>query len=103
MHERLTKPITEKAVDLRALEQAVKDCMLRNQRLIRGKIQRISQLIKTGRPASKLIDLVTQQIAASRARRNQRLAQLPRPSYPEGLPVVEKRHEIADAIKSNQV
>src|SRR2546421_8093975 len=103
MHERLAKPIAEKLVDLRALESSVNDCMLRDQRLIRGKIQRIGQLLKTGRPASKLIELVTQQIDASRQKKQHRLANLPRPTYPEGLPVVEKRHEIADAIKANQV
>jgi ATP-dependent helicase HrpA len=103
MHERLTKPITENQVDLRALEASVNDCMLRDQRLIRGKIQRINQLLKTGRPASKLIDVVTQQIESSRQRKQQRLANLPRPNYPEGLPVVEKRDEIAAAIAKNQV
>src|SRR5439155_9847803 len=81
----------------------VNDCMLRDKRLIRGKIQRISQLLKTGRPASRLIDIVTQQIESSRNRRNHRLAQPSRPTFPEGLPVVEKRHKIADAIKANQV
>src|SRR5436190_12850050 len=95
MHERLTKPIAEKPFDLRALESSINDCMLRDQRLLRGKIQHISQLLKTGRPASKLIDIVTQQIDTSRQKKQQRLANLPRPTYPEGLPVVEKRHEIA--------
>src|SRR5689334_4197024 len=103
MHERLTNPISEKPIDLGALESSVKDCMLRDQRLIRGKIQRISQLLRTGRPASKLIEIVTQQIESSRARRNQRLGQLPRPAYPAGLPVVETREEIAQAISKNQV
>src|SRR5712671_3514689 len=103
MHERLTKPIAEKPVDLRALESSVNDCMLRDQRLLRGKIQRITQLLKTGRPASKLIDIVTQQIESSGQKKHQRQSNLPRPTYPEGLPVVEKRHEIADAIKANQV
>src|SRR2546421_1182811 len=103
MHERLAKPIAEKLVDLRALEGSINDCMLRDQRLIRGKIQRIGQLLKTGRPASKLIELVTQQIDTSRQKKQHRLANLPRPTYPEGLPVIEKRHEIADAIKANQV
>src|SRR4051794_20421199 len=91
MHERLTNPIAQPPIDVRALESSVADCMLRDQRLIRGKIQRINQLLKTNRPASKLIDNVTQQINDSRQRKQQRLANLPRPTYPEGLPVVEKR------------
>src|SRR5437870_5008466 len=98
MHERLTNPIVQTPIDLRALEASVADCMLRDQRLIRVKIQRINQLLKTGRPASKLIDVVTKQIETSRQRKQQRLANLPRPSYPQGLPVVEKRDEIAAAI-----
>ncbi|HEV8377416.1 MAG TPA: ATP-dependent RNA helicase HrpA [Tepidisphaeraceae bacterium] len=103
MHQRLTKPIAEKPVDLRAIEASVNDCMLRDQRLIRGKIQRINQLVKTGRPASKLIDAVWQQVQSSRQRKQQREANRPRPTFPEGLPVVEKREEIAKAIAANQV
>src|SRR4051812_36268818 len=103
MHERPSKPIAEKPVDLRALESSVNDCMLRDQRLIRGKIQRINQLLKTGRPASRLIDLVTKEIETSRQRKQQRQSNLPRPSYPQGLPVVDKRDEIAAAIAKNQV
>src|SRR5438046_1930191 len=103
MHERLTKPIAEKPVDIRALESSVSDCMLRDHRLIRGKIQRINQLLKTNRPASKLVDIVTQQIESSRQRKQQRQANLPRPTYPQGLPVVEKRDEIKDLIAKNQV
>src|SRR3954471_98695 len=33
----------------------------------------------------------------------QRLPNLPRPTYPDELPVVARRAEIADAIKANQV
>src|SRR5437764_13639937 len=86
MHERLTNPIAHPPIDLRALDASVNDCMLRDQRLIRGKIQRISQLLRTGRPASRLIEIVTQQIETSRQRKQQRLANLPRPNYPQGLP-----------------
>src|SRR6185436_618748 len=53
--------------------------------------------------ASRLIDIVTRQIESSRQRNQQRQANLPRPTYPQGLPVVEKRDEIAAAIAKNQV
>src|SRR5215207_9800749 len=101
MHQRITNPPPQ-PLDVRALESAVAECMLRDQRLIRGKIQRIIQLIKTGRPASKLVELVTQQIDQSRTRREQRQLRLPKPNYPPGLPVVEKRDEIKAAIAANQ-
>jgi len=42
-------------------------------------------------------------IAQSRARREQRLARAPRPTYPSELPVVARREEIARAIAANQV
>src|SRR5438445_1050082 len=103
MHERLTKPVAEKPLDLRALESSLSDCMLRDQRLIRGKIQRISQLLKTGRAASKLIEVVSQQIASSLQKNHQRQANLPRPTFPQELPLVQQRHEIAAAIAANQV
>ncbi|HEV8378598.1 MAG TPA: DEAD/DEAH box helicase [Tepidisphaeraceae bacterium] len=103
MHERITRPIAEKRVDVRALETGISECMLRDQRLIRGKIQRITQLLKTGRPAGKLIEVVSQQIESSRQKRRDRQAKSPRPTYPQGLPVVEKRQEIAQAIAAHQV
>jgi ATP-dependent helicase HrpA len=103
MHERLTKPPTDAPADIKALEAAVAQCMLRDQRFLRGKIHRIVQLLKTGRPASKLIEAINQQLEESSRLRQQRQAKIPRPTYPPGLPVVERREDIAAAISKNQV
>src|SRR4051812_34924781 len=62
MHERLTNPRPQPGVDLRGLDSALVHCMLREQRLLRGKINRLHQLIKTGRPYSKLLDIVSHEI-----------------------------------------
>ncbi len=46
---------------------------------------------------------VASAVERSSARRAQRQENLPKPTYPQDLPVVEKRSEIADAIAQNQV
>ncbi len=103
MHERLTRPTRETQVDVKALESAIGQCMLRDQRHLASKLQRIIHLLRTGRPANKLAEDLWGQINIYRSRRQDRLARLPRPTYPPGLPVVEKRDEIKAAIEKNQV
>src|SRR5258705_11992601 len=102
MHERLTNPRPQPRVDLRALDLALSASMLRDQRLLRGKINRIHQLIKSGRPYGQMLDIVTREIDASPQRKSQRQSQLPIPSYPPGLPIVENRDDIKQAIAKNQ-
>jgi ATP-dependent helicase HrpA len=49
------------------------------------------------------LDQLQARLAQSQARREQRLARLPRPTYPSELPVVGRRDEIARAIAAHQV
>ena len=57
--------------------------------------------------AGRLVDGSIQSVAADVERavklRHERLASLPKPTFPQDLPVVEKRREIADLIAKHQV
>src|SRR4051812_1879711 len=103
MHERLAKPAATEPIDVKALEAAVTQCMLRDQHILRGKIHRLVQLLRTGRPVSQLVGGIPPLPDQPRRRRAERQARLPRPTYPPGLPVVEKRDEIKAAIEKHQV
>jgi ATP-dependent helicase HrpA len=87
---------------LRAIRVAVDETMLVDRHRFRSRlsgIERVAHSRAVDTPLAKLRD----DVERSRSRRAQRLANLPRPTYPDNLPVVEKRHDIADAIKNNQV
>ena len=51
----------------------------------------------------KILAKIAQDIAASKAKRERRLAGLPKVSYPEFLPVSQRREDILAAIRDNQV
>src|SRR5688500_8037218 len=77
--------------------------MLADQHRLRSRLRGIERSMEAGRPVEDALRAVTGEIERSRARREQRQANLPRPTFPDELPVVQKRAEIADAIRANQV
>ncbi|HEV2295400.1 MAG TPA: ATP-dependent RNA helicase HrpA [Tepidisphaeraceae bacterium] len=81
----------------------VSACMLADQHRLRSRVRGIERSLEAGRPVEDALRTVTSEIERSRLRRQQRQARLPRPSFPDELPVVRKRAEIADAIRANQV
>ncbi len=68
----------------------------------RGKFLRRLREIDQGASAEQ-VDALAGEIEASRARCQARIAALPRPTFPEALPVSARRDEIAAAISSHQV
>ncbi|MGB7161022.1 MAG: ATP-dependent RNA helicase HrpA, partial [Tepidisphaeraceae bacterium] len=78
-------------------------CMLADRHRLRSRLRGIERAIEAGRPGEDALRAVTSEFERSRARREQRQSHLPRPTFPDDLPIVQKRHEIADAIRANQV
>ncbi|MBI2313409.1 MAG: ATP-dependent RNA helicase HrpA [Betaproteobacteria bacterium] len=74
--------------------------MARDQYRFRRQLRRLAEADRIG---SEELAGLRAEIAESVAARQTRLARLPLPKYPEDLPVVEKRAEIAEAISQNQV
>src|SRR5258706_11017519 len=58
---------------------------------------------KQGRAADREKALLADLVERSRARRAARLARLPRPSYPQDLPIAQHRDEIARLIRGHPV
>src|SRR5437868_6385216 len=80
------------------------DCALaRDRYALREKLRRVEQLAREGKPFDQSLQRVAEEIARSKARRAARVAALPKPSYPQDLPVVQRKEEIAKAIAENQV
>jgi len=88
---------------LRTLAADISSCMISDQPGFRRRLSRIHELAHSGRPVGGLIGRLSEDIKRSRARCDARRSGLPRPAYPEGLPVVEKRSEIARIIAAHQV
>ena len=72
----------------------ISNCMLADQHRLRSRLRGESE---------QQLDLLRADIDRSSARRAEREAKRPRPTFPQDLPVVQRRQEIADAIAANQV
>jgi ATP-dependent helicase HrpA len=94
---------TSEAPTLHALAGLVPAAMLRDQHTARSRLKRAEELVRTGRPADQLLKQAAGDLERSVALRRQRQASLPKPRFPDHLPVVERRGEIAEVIGKHQV
>jgi len=86
------------------LHDLITNSMLRDQFRFRRRLRNIQQSKKNNRDSKQeLLDKLEVDINASVALCAKRLSCLPIPSYPEHLPVSDRRQEISEAIKHNQV
>src|SRR2546423_8717798 len=76
--------------------------MLADQHRLRSRLRGIER-VAASRPVAAALAQLAADVERSLARRAERLAKLPKPAYPDNLPVVERRHEISKAIADNQV
>ncbi len=76
--------------------------MLRDERRLR---RRLEELGRTRDPQrrGRLLDRITADVEAAEDRVAARRAVLPRPTYPEALPITARRDDIAAAIREHQV
>jgi ATP-dependent helicase HrpA len=85
-----------------ALSAEIPRAMLADQHRLLSRlrgVERVASSRQVDEPLAKLAGDVRRSVA----RRQQRLAGLPKPTYPDELPVVQRRGEIARAIAENQV
>ncbi|QKO14278.1 ATP-dependent RNA helicase HrpB [Dickeya solani] len=87
---------------LHALEPQLNALMLRDRQRLRRRLQ---GAMKVGNPQAQvsIAQDISQEIDAARLRVEQRRASLPAISYPEALPVSQKREAILSAIRDHQV
>ncbi|MEW6367180.1 MAG: ATP-dependent RNA helicase HrpA [Acidobacteriota bacterium] len=87
----------------RDLHREISECMLADQSALRRRLRALSHPGPDRRAPRADWQELLNAITRSKSRRERRRANLPRPAYPESLPVVEKRREIARAILRHQV
>lgn len=86
----------------KTLKAAIKDCMMRDQFRLHKRVQGAAR-IKKEQARHAVFDEIALDIAKSMQTVQMRATQRPTISYPEQLPVSQKKDEIAEAIKNNQV
>jgi ATP-dependent helicase HrpA len=89
--------------DIDNLIARAETAMLRDRHFLRRRLRGLERSLQDGRPIDHALAQVTAEIDRSVRRREDRLKALPKPTYPEHLPVVERREEIKQAIAKNQV
>ncbi len=90
-------------IDTRALTADLAGCLGRDRRPLGDRVRRAEQMSAQGRPAERLMASAVADIERSVEARKRRYHARPRPTFPDDLPVVQKRDEIAAAIAANQV
>ncbi len=83
---------------VKSLYPQLSDCLLVDRHRLRQKLNRLK-----GKENSAALSKIIAEIDASKGKLAQRVCNQPKPTYPEELPVSERRDEILDAIKHNQV
>ncbi|MBN2713819.1 MAG: ATP-dependent RNA helicase HrpA, partial [Planctomycetes bacterium] len=74
-------------------------CMLTDRQRLREKLRRLHR----GKAGGVEYEKFSGELREAMARRSERAQNLPKPVYPEELPVTQKRDAIAEAVKNNQV
>ncbi|HIF9233153.1 TPA: ATP-dependent RNA helicase HrpA [Photobacterium damselae] len=86
----------------KTLKAAIKDCMMRDQFRLHRRLQGAAR-IKNDQAKYAVFDEIAADIAKSMSVVELRRTQRPTVTYPELLPVSQKKDDIAEAIKHNQV
>lgn len=85
------------------IEHQIAQAMRSDQFHLRRSLTSIRRAERAGKPYDRNLGKLTRQLEASLALRARRAANVPKVSYPPELPVVERKQEIADCIRDNQV
>ncbi|HSP01205.1 MAG TPA: ATP-dependent RNA helicase HrpA [Thioalkalivibrio sp.] len=85
------------------LSAQLPDCLSRDRDALARDIARLQKRLASGKPADRMAADIEQRINTSRAARETRQAALPKPRFPEELPVSEHRDEIAKLIGAHPV
>ncbi|MCW8196659.1 ATP-dependent RNA helicase HrpA [Proteobacteria bacterium 005FR1] len=81
----------------------IDDCLLADRQRFQSRLQQIAQREKQGKPADRMRERLAEAVNASLSVVEQRRAKLPAISFPEELPVSQKRDDIATALANHQV
>jgi ATP-dependent helicase HrpA len=89
---------------LHVLSAAIDDCLSCDQHLFRQSLRRLTRAVEAHDvDVDKQQSQLSEKIAASRARAQRRAAAIPALTFPEALPISQRREEIAEAIQNHQL
>lgn len=91
-----------RVVNLGQLFGELKTCLKKDQFIFKKRLHGVKKITDENKKDSAL-EKIAADISRSQALRNTRLTNLPQVSYPEQLPVSQKKQAIKDAIANNQV
>ena len=94
-------PAAKSRSPLDALSRRIGECMLSDQGRLRGQMARLRESKQA--PGDDELAAIGAAIDTSAARLALRRQRVPTITYPEELPVSERRHDIAAALRANQV
>ncbi|MEW5755319.1 MAG: ATP-dependent RNA helicase HrpA [Pseudomonadota bacterium] len=89
--------------NIKSLRDQIPQCMLRDQPAFTKRLRQIEQRRKQNLPHDKSLTQLEQDLAQSRARCETRRNNLPKPVYPEQLPVCERRESIKEVLAAHPV
>ncbi|MFN2348351.1 MAG: ATP-dependent RNA helicase HrpA [Thioalkalivibrio sp.] len=90
-------------ISIDTLSAQIPECLSRDRDALARDLARLQRRISSGKPADRMAAGIEQRITASREAREARRASLPKPRFPEDLPVSEHRDEIAKLIENHPV
>ncbi|SFC60281.1 ATP-dependent helicase HrpA [Microbulbifer thermotolerans] len=93
----------ETATSPTAVESRIAQCMGRDRYRLRKSLSNARRRIKAGKPADRMLAQIKEQLETSLALVEARRQKVPEIRWPEGLPVVARRDEIAELIAKHQV
>jgi ATP-dependent helicase HrpA len=85
------------------LAPRIDECLSRDRPALEHDLTRLNKRLATGKPADRMAAELKRRMESSRAAREARRASLPKPRFPEDLPVSEHRGVIAKLIAENPV
>lgn len=85
------------------IQQSIEQCMLFQRRAFGNRLHKLRTRAKQGKSIDEGLQRLTQDIQTSISQLESRKHHLPTITYPEDLPISQKRQVISDAIAANQV
>ena len=88
---------------LNQIEAALETCLIKDRFAIKRKLRDLREAAKLKKPVERIRQEIDAKVAASQAQYQARLLALPKPEFPEELPINARKDEIAAAIARHQV
>lgn len=88
---------------LNQIEAALDTCLIKDRFAIKRKLRDLGEAVKLKKPIERIQQEISAKLASSQAHYQARLSALPKPEFPEELPVSTRKDEIAAAIARHQV